>query len=137
MANATTAQVAKKAAADDKKETGPASIPVTQPAAGTRPRLSPEVRAARQAENLETRIKNLEYRTQLVCNQLKDMGVSSLAGRIANYDDVPAPIIEAAIAEVEKRVAACKAALAARSAQKPAAQKLNLRAAMGTPGSSL
>lgn len=121
----TTQQTAKQASKEDALQTRPA---------GVKPRLAPEVKAKREAELLETHIDNLEYRATLICNQLSDMGVSSLAGRIGSYTDVPVAIVAAAIDQVQKRVDACRSALSARSATSVSKKtNLNLRAAAGQP----
>ena len=125
MANPT--QTAKIAAKEDAKTTGPAGLPNTKPA-GIKPRLAPEVKAQRQAEMVENHVRLLQDRTQQVCQFLVDQGISSLAGRIASYDDVPQPIVDAVLLEIEARVAKCRAALQARSASAPAVAKVDLRA---------
>jgi hypothetical protein len=125
MAN--TATTAKQAAREDRKETGPAKLPDTQPAA-TKTTRTPEERAAAKAKLLEDHVRLLQARTQGICFSLADQGVASLAGRIGAYDDVPQEIVEACILEVQNRLNACTAALKARTANKPAVAKVDLRA---------
>lgn len=133
---ASTTQAAKIAAQEDKKQTGPAGLPNTKPV-GVKPRLSPEEKAKRDAQMLEDHIRLLQARGQQVIDLLKDMGIASLAGRIGSYDDVPVPVVQAVLSEVQTRVDACRAALESRTAKQPATAKLDLKAVLaaqtGTP----
>lgn len=122
-----TQTAAKIAATEDKRETGPAGLPNTKPV-GVKPRLSDEERQKRKAETLANHERLLQARTQQVCQFLKDMGVASLAGRIAEYDDLSTEYVEASLLMVEERVAACRAALQARAVKTTAAPKVDLRA---------
>lgn len=136
-------QTAVQAAKEDKRETGPAGLPNTKPAPGVRPRLSPEAKAARDAEVAADQARNLDYRASQVCNLLVEMGSASLAKRILAYDTVSVGVAEAAVAAIEKRMVVVRTALEQRKASGAAPKvaadgkrerfTLGLQAAAGTP----
>lgn len=124
---ASTKTQAIQAASEDRKETGLAGLPNTHKP-GIKPRLSDEERQKRAASVLADHERLITARVKTVCGFLKDMGIASLAGRITSYDDVDPLFVEAALQEVEERVAACRAAIQARSSKAPTAAPLDLKA---------
>lgn len=127
--------VAQKAAKEDALPTGGAKLPGAEPVR-TRPTLSDAERKARAEEQLESRIEGMEYRVQQVCNALVDMGVSSLAGQLSRYTDVPYGVKEEAVRQVQERMDKVMAALKASTAQTAVNKSatISLRAALGRQG---
>jgi hypothetical protein len=121
-----TATAAKIAAREDALPTGPAGLPGTKPV-GVKPRLAPEIKAARMADQLANHERLLDARVQNIVHFMSGMGVASLAGRITEYTDVSPEYAEACLVVVRESFAKCEAALKARSALAPAVAKANLQ----------